>query len=69
MFNEDNVHGQCVECNSYKSGNRVNYLKGLIERIGREKVLRLEELAFENPIKRWSEDELRTIINHYTRKK
>ena len=33
-FCEDNVHGQCIKCNMYLSGNLINYRLGLIERCG-----------------------------------
>lgn len=41
-FNEDNCHGQCKRCNRYMSGNVANFRLGLIERIGIERVERLE---------------------------
>ena len=42
-FNEDNCHGQCwYNCNSNKSGNIIEYRKGLIEKIGIERVEYLE---------------------------
>jgi hypothetical protein len=41
-FNEDNVHRQCEHCNSYLSGNLINYRINLIERIGLDKVEFLE---------------------------
>ncbi|MGL5669077.1 MAG: recombination protein NinG [Shewanella sp.] len=41
-FNEDNCHGQCKRCNRYMSGNVANFRLGLIERIGIERVDRLE---------------------------
>jgi len=41
-FNLHNIHGQCVRCNRDLSGNTVEYRKGLIKRIGLEKVETLE---------------------------
>jgi hypothetical protein len=41
-FNTFNIHGQCVKCNRYNSGNAVDYRLGLIERIGVDRVERLE---------------------------
>lgn len=41
-FDEDNVHGQCIACNMYKSGNLTYYRKSLIEKIGIEKVEALD---------------------------
>jgi hypothetical protein len=37
-----NCHSQCVKCNRYLSGNVVEYRKGLIARIGAERVEKLE---------------------------
>jgi len=37
-----NCHSQCVKCNRYLSGNVVEYRKGLIARIGAERVEKIE---------------------------
>jgi len=37
-----NAHGQCKKCNRYLSGNVVEYRKGLVQRIGIEKLKCLE---------------------------
>lgn len=42
-FNLHNIHKQCVKCNRFDSGNVVQYRINLIERIGLEKVERLEQ--------------------------
>ena len=44
-FNEDNVNGQCMRCNYYLSGDLNNYRKNLIEKIGIERVEKLDMLA------------------------
>ena len=42
-FSEDNCHGQCwYHCNSNKSGNIIEYRKGLVDRIGEARVEWLE---------------------------
>ena len=41
-FNEYNVHKQCRKCNGYWGGNLIEYRKGLIQKIGVEKVEWLE---------------------------
>ena len=41
-FDEDNVHGQCVRCNMYLSGNLNKYRLNLLERIGEDKVNALD---------------------------
>jgi hypothetical protein len=40
----DNVWPQCKHCNRYKSGNYANYRLGLIDRIGEDRVARLEKI-------------------------
>lgn len=41
-FNEDNAHKQCERCNTFYSGNLINYRISLIERIGIERIEYLE---------------------------
>ena len=36
-FNEDNVHLQCEHCNTFLSGNLIEYQGNLIKKIGQEK--------------------------------
>jgi hypothetical protein len=50
-FNEDNVHKQCgMNCNNEKGGNYHEYRKGLILKIGIERVEALESMGGE-PLK------------------
>lgn len=44
-FNEDNVHGQCLHCNYYEQQSDTLYRKNLIEKIGIERVEKLDRLA------------------------
>jgi hypothetical protein len=66
-FNEDNLHGQCwYNCNSSKSGNLAEYRLGLIQRIGLE---RLEKLELESrKTKKWTQEELKEIMAIYKKK-
>jgi len=41
-FNLFNIHAQCVKCNRYNSGNAVDYRIRLIDKIGADRVERLE---------------------------
>lgn len=41
-FDEDNVHKQCVPCNQHLSGNAIEYRIRLVQKIGLERVERLE---------------------------
>lgn len=42
-FDEDNGHGQCAGCNTFKHGNLLNYRKNLIAKIGQKKFDELEQ--------------------------
>jgi hypothetical protein len=41
-FDEDNTHGQCEHCNTFKHGNLVQYTPNLIKKIG---MVRFEKLS------------------------
>jgi hypothetical protein len=61
-FNEDNLAKQCSQCNEHKSGNAVEYRKGLIARIG---LARVEALENDNRVHRWTREELTAIRKDY----
>lgn len=63
-FNEDNVHGQCMPCNYFASGNIHKYRVGLIKRIGLERVEELDRLSTLKGFK-WNRWELIAIIEKY----
>ena len=65
-FNEDNVHLQCEHCNTYLSGNLLNYQIGIEKRIGAEKLIELQGKAHIE--KKWSIDEIKEIIRVYKNK-
>lgn len=44
-FNDFNVNGQCKSCNYFKSGNLIEYRKGLVKKIGLKNVEGLELIA------------------------
>jgi len=62
-FNEDNVHKQCERCNTFYSGNLINYRIELINRIGEERVNRLERKDLE-PLK-MTIDEIKELTKKY----
>lgn len=64
-FDENNVHGQCKQCNRYLSGNAVAYRAGLIERIG---LAAVEALEADNAPRKWSKEELRELEKAYKAK-
>lgn len=61
-FEELNTHAQCVRCNQHLSGNLINYRKGLLVRIGEEKLNWIE--GSHNPLK-LSVDEIQELIKVY----
>jgi len=62
-FNEDNVHKQCERCNTFYSGNLINYRIELINRIGQERVNLLERKDLE-PLK-MTIDEIKELTKRY----
>lgn len=61
-FDERNVHRQCVPCNQHQGGNKVEYRRGLVERVGVE-IVEFLEGPHEN--KKWTIDEAREIKAKY----
>ena len=68
IFNELNTNKQCGKCNRYLGGNELNYRVGLINKIGIERVLELEELAENTRVKKYSDIELLEIRTRYANK-
>ena len=66
-FDEDNVHGQCVECNQHKHGNQAEYLLRLPARIGQEKVDELVKRKDES--NKLSIPELQELVKEYKEKR
>ncbi len=65
-FDEDNCHLQCEHCNTFLSGNLLNYQIGIEQRIGAAKLVELQGRAHIE--KRWDVDELKEIIKMYKKK-
>lgn len=64
-FTDDNCHGSCHRCNVWLHGNLIEYRKGLVKRIGEEKVKLLELSSDLRRVKRWERFELEILIKHY----
>jgi hypothetical protein len=64
-FDEDNCHKQCVPCNQHKSGNAIEYRRGLVERIGLQRVAIIE--ANSETI-RWTIEDAKRIKAEYKAK-
>ncbi len=62
-FSELNCNAQCRHCNRFQEGNIQDYRKGLIRKIGEQKVLLLE--AQKNITNKISNFELDILTKHY----
>ena len=60
-----NTNGQCKRCNMFLSGNLIKYRQGLVARYGERVVQELEESANNNRLKKWSREELESLIIKY----
>lgn len=68
-YNEDNAHAQCTSCNRYKSGNLIDYRIRLVDKIGEEKVKKLELIySMKKPCKKYNQNELKLLNNEYKKK-
>lgn len=65
-FNEDNVNGQCRNCNVWLHGNLIEYRINLVEKIGMERVKDLENIRHQT--KKWTREELEAIRSNYKQK-
>ena len=65
-FDEDNIHLQCEHCNTFLSGNLLNYQIGIEKRIGGEKLMQLQAKAHD--VKKWTKEELKELIEIYKKK-
>jgi hypothetical protein len=62
-FSEANCSAQCRFCNRFQEGNMQDYRKGLIQKIGEQKVVLLE--AQKNITNKISNFELEILAKHY----
>ncbi|BET95939.1 hypothetical protein TCT1_08600 [Xenorhabdus sp. TCT-1] len=64
-FNLFNIHAGCVQCNRDLSGNLIPYRINLIEKIGEERVTRLEH---DNQPRKFDIDYLKRVKKIFTRR-
>jgi len=64
-YNPDNVHSQCAHCNDWLSGNLALYRARLLEKIGPE---RLERLEGPQEPRQYRVEELKAIQTEYKAK-
>jgi hypothetical protein len=62
-FDERNVFLQCEHCNSYLSGNLLNYRENLLVNLGIEEFERLSADAMQT--RKYTREELKEVINNY----
>jgi len=65
-FDERNVHLQCEHCNTFLSGNLIEYRSNLINKIGLEQLTLLEAEA--KKTRKFTKEELKEIIETYKKK-
>ena len=66
-FNEDNVHGQHSRpCNKDLHGDLINYRKGLVERIGEERIKKLDAISQDTA--NFTIEEVKEITKKYKKK-
>lgn len=65
-FDERNVHLQCEHCNTYLSGNLLEYRTNLINKIGNSEFLILEAEA--RKTRKFTKEELKEIMAIYKKK-
>ena len=63
LFDEKNVHAQCVNCNMWRQGESGIYAQKIIEKYGIKEFDAL--VARGKEIKHWSEQELNKLLNKY----
>lgn len=65
-FEEDNIHAQCRECNSFLHGNLYDYGKTLEKKIGQKRIDELKALA--KTTKKFTLAEYQAMIDYYKEK-
>lgn len=65
-FDERNVHLQCEHCNTYLSGNLIEYQRNLIHKIGIESYHELEAEA--RKTRKFTKEELKELMAFYKKK-
>ena len=65
-FDENNVHLQCEHCNTFLSGNLINYRENLLKKIGAEEFNVLEGKS--KVTRKFTKEEQKEIIETYKKK-
>lgn len=62
-FDEDNNHAQCLHCNKFLEGNTHEYRKGLLGKIGEERLQRLDNIKRDGL--NWTVEDYKEKIKYY----
>lgn len=66
-FDEENVNGQCIRCNHFKSGNLAPYSNYLLKKLGKKKFEELNIRHFRDmKAQKHEEQYYKDIINKYS---
>ncbi len=63
LFEENNIHPQCVACNVYKHGNLIPYYRFMIKKYGEKEVDRLVRLK--DSARKLTNKDLEELITNY----
>lgn len=66
LFDERNVHGQCMRCNIFLKGNPVKYYRFMLTTYGQSTIDELETL--DSTLKQFKQPELLELRDLYVRK-
>lgn len=66
LYDEEQVHGQCMKCNLWLKGNWVPYYQNMIAEFGKEKVEAMIAKKYE--VKRYTEVDLISLKAQYDEK-
>lgn len=64
-YTEDNIHKQCIHCNMHLASNAIEYRRGLIEKIGVERV---EALEAWHPAMKLTKEYLQEVAEYFKKK-
>lgn len=69
-FDENNIHGQCIQCNRFNEGNLNEYSINLPKRIGGTKydVLKAKASMYKKIDFKWNRDALKEVREYYKQK-
>lgn len=64
-YHEDNIHGECIQCNCFDPNHLVGYKIRLIAKIGIDRFNNITKLK--NKVVHWDREELKEIIQQFSK--